>query len=285
MRRIRNALVIFGLLGGVLVGTASTANAGGEPVDGWVVTSELNGYVDVLEIALQNNGAPCDEGTTEVTFYTGIEPIGSVPLSGANAGTIVVPDDLSETIFGLEIECEINGDTVTETIERGFDYAGLDVTKAIEGPVPDGTEFVVEVDCAFIGLEGGQGEGPELPDAGPYDLTFAADGGTNRVWFSDQHSCELTETEDGGAQSTTFVSEDCGAEGPGGEGATGNGAELVAILDADQCDATVTNVFAATTTGSTTTTSTTTTSTTEPDDDVSPATAAQPTTASPTFTG
>ncbi len=81
---------------------------------------------------------------------------------------------------------------------------------------------------------------------------------------------------------TTIVSEDCGSEPEAP--IEGDGESTVAIIAPEQCDATVTNVFAEATTTTTTTTTTPTTTTTQPSGVVE-ADAATPTVASPTFTG
>lgn len=273
MRRsgIRHVIVTVALIGGVLVGSAGTAGAGGPS---WNVTDGLDGYADELVIGLANRGSQCDGSGTEVLFYDLDDNLlDSAPLSAANVGTVVVPDDLADSHFYIRVSCSSERNT---RVGRPFEYAGLDVTKAVDGTAPAGTSFVIQVDC--------DGD-PGNADRGPYDLTFDADGGTNRVWFSEEHLCEITETDDGGADSATIVSEDCNEGG----GPTGNGAELVSIDDPVLCDATVTNTFEDTTT-STSTTSTSTTTTSVPGGDVSPsratpATPATPTKARPTFTG
>ncbi len=283
MRRIQYGLAIIGMLGGLLVGTASTAGAGLGQSPRWYVSDSLNGYADVLEIELTNNGDTCNTSGTTVTFEDMSGTIGEATLSGDNSGTVIVPDDLVSTIFSIEVTCTILGTSVTRTAfedEQGdevfdADYAGLDVTKVVEGDAPEGTEFVIRVAC----------EGSDADDVGPYDLAFDTDGGTNRVWFSDTHECELTETDDGGAESTTIVSEDC-ALGP--QEVAGNGAESVVIVEPVRCDATVTNVFPTTPDTGPPTTPTTggaLTTTSQPSGGVSPAAAARPTRANPTFTG
>ena len=79
----------------------------------------------------------------------------------------------------------------------------LIVTKIVEGPVPPGTEFEVEVNCTEL-LKGTEGSA-EGGQAFPVTLTFDEQGGSQSVdvpFFTDE--CTATETEDGGASSVVY---------------------------------------------------------------------------------
>lgn len=278
MNRLGRVGVTVAVAAGLVVGVPATVSAG-VPTPDWIVTDDLDGYVDELVIEIDNVGADCDaDPAPDVDILDDEGIIANVPLSSVNGGTVTVPDAVTNTVFGLQVNCFVEGSPVVASVYLDedaedpieFDYAGLDVTKAVEGDAGDAA-FTIEVAC-----EGA----PDQDDTGPYDLSFSSTGGTNRVWFSNVHVCELTETEDGGAASTTIVSEDCVGEGEGGpgEGDGGNGAEIVGIFGPVICDATVTNTFA--------TTPTTPTPTTDPPG-VSPDTSApaRPTSANPDYTG
>ena len=134
------------------------------------------------------------------------------------------------------------------------DPSVVTVTKVVEGEVPDGTEFVVEVDC---GDEGG-----------PVELTFGAAGGTEEV-FVDFGGCTVTETDDGGAASVTYV---CQIDDPGdqGEPSTCQGDQTVQVdAPGTLATVTVTNTFP----------------TTEVEPDEAPAEIADVVAARPSFTG
>ena len=84
----------------------------------------------------------------------------------------------------------------------------LIVTKIVEGPVPPGTEFEVEVDCTELLKTETEGAGAE-GQTFPVTLTFDEEGGSQSVdvpFFTDE--CTATETADGGASSVVYGSED-----------------------------------------------------------------------------
>jgi hypothetical protein len=151
--------------------------------------------------------------------------------------------------------------------------ATLDVTKVVEGDVPPGTTFTVEVLCPFQ-LNGPPtdatavdaeewGGTPEGDSDIQETLTFDEEGGTQTVeGISFFHrECTITETETGGAESVTTTAgagdpEDCRVT-PG----TTSGA--IEFGDPVTCEVVVTNTFP------------------EPE----PAPAAQAVAVGPTFTG
>jgi hypothetical protein len=130
------------------------------------------------------------------------------------SGTFILPDlegggyDLlvvvaTCTVFddGVEIGESQHGDFVEAA------FARLLIDKEVEGDVPAGTTFTVEVACE-------EGEGVAVADVGPqdehdgqtavYERQFGADGGSDVVYFYGPADCIITETEDGGAESTSI---------------------------------------------------------------------------------
>lgn len=188
-----------------------------------------------------------DDDLYEIDAEPGDAATGTLTITGLPAGFYV-----------LVIEC-IDG----PTLEGSFVFARLTVEKVVEGDAPDGAAFAIEADC-----DGG--------DAFSEELEFGAEGGSAEVFVYVSSVCEVTETDDGGADSSEV------------EGGT-------ADFEADPIDltATVTNTFDATpdttttttTPTTTTTTPTTTTSPSAPGPGPAPAPAARAVIATPTFTG
>jgi hypothetical protein len=113
----------------------------------------------------------------------------------------------------------------------------LVVTKIVEGPVPPGTEFLVEVDCPPIQPTDGGGEAIENPRF----LTFDEEGGSQTLpVFIFASECTITEIEDGGAETVTYGGEDI----PGGCDVTASETNVVAdFIEPVTCEVTITNTF------------------------------------------
>jgi len=79
--------------------------------------------------------------------------------------------------------------------------ATLVVTKSVEGAVPAGTEFTVEVDCPTLDPNA------TSPTENPRTLTFTEDGGSQEldVFVDIAPDCTVTETVDGGAETVTYA--------------------------------------------------------------------------------
>lgn len=127
--------------------------------------------------------------------------------------------------------------------------ATLVVTKVVEGPVPAGTEFTVEVDCPAIPVTDAQGSveaDPEGPFPNPRTLTFTADGGSQSLdmFPTEAPDCTVTETDDGGADTVTYAAGDATADctvTPGADSAT-----VSILLDGvaqTSCEVIITNTF------------------------------------------
>ena len=114
----------------------------------------------------------------------------------------------------------------------------INVTKVVEGDVPAGTTFTIEVTC---NSDGGTDVTP---------LVFDAAGGTQTVTAPTIGDCSAEETDDGGAITVTYA---CRIDDPGNqnEPSTCQGDRTVQI-DARETEATitVTNTFAAEDVGS-----------------------------------
>ena len=140
----------------------------------------------------------------------------------------------------------------------------LNVTKIVEGDVPPGTTFEIEVVCdSGLVSQGSEPEGVFTTET----LTFTEEGGTQSVEiFEFQPVCSVTEIERGGADSVTYT------QGDGGEFCEFSSTEVDAVVDfgeSSECGVIVTNTYEA-----------------EPTPPPAPAPAPAPAVATqPTFTG
>ena len=83
------------------------------------------------------------------------------------------------------------------------------VEKVVEGPVPEGTVFEIEVDCTPTApTVAPEAEAtPSIPDPEPVTLKFDANGdpiGTDMVSAPSFGTCKVTETDDGGASTVSY---------------------------------------------------------------------------------
>ena len=83
------------------------------------------------------------------------------------------------------------------------------VEKVVDGPVPEGTVFEIEVDCTSVNPAGSpEAEAtPSVPDPDPVTLEFDANGdplGTDMVSAPLYGTCKVTETDDGGASTVSY---------------------------------------------------------------------------------
>ena len=105
----------------------------------------------------------------------------------------------------------------------------IHIAKVVEGPVPDGTEFEVEVSCE-------NPHGPTIDET----LTFPAEGGLETVGGGGSSvDCTVTETVTGGATTVAYECEEieqvtCGADGQ----------SFTFTSDVAEVQVTVTNTFA-----------------------------------------
>ena len=113
----------------------------------------------------------------------------------------------------------------------------LIVTKIVEGPVPPGTTFEVEVDCPPIA----PGDVETEVIQNPRFLTFDEEGGSQSLpVFIFASECTITEIDDGGAETVTYGGEDI----PGGCDVTASETNVVAdFIEPVTCEVTITNTF------------------------------------------
>jgi len=80
------------------------------------------------------------------------------------------------------------------------EVAVLTVTKTVVGTAPTGTEFTLHLTCTGRIVDGKPATNVTDYDE---DMTFGATGGSKDFEFTDQSDCVVTETDDGGADSST----------------------------------------------------------------------------------
>lgn len=125
----------------------------------------------------------------------------------------------------------------------------IEVTKTVEGPVPDTAEFVIEVDCDPPAQPLEVSVSGEILDP-PFtqDLVFGPEGGTQSLTLGSPASCTVTETDNGGAASNT------GPQDVEVESTTTYPVEVVNTFEEPTTTTTTTVETTSTTEGSTTTT-------------------------------
>ncbi|MGK2949082.1 MAG: DUF5979 domain-containing protein [Acidimicrobiales bacterium] len=189
----------------------------------------------------------CDSPVVTIYFDEGaaseLDPDDVIEFDSPLSGTFA-PGAAPAGFYELEIICE-DGE-FTETFFASFAFARLTIDKVVEGTAPAGTTFTVEALC-----DDSEGEGDE-GGAFTEERTFEASGGSAAVVLYSGAVCTVTETDDGGATSSTITD--------------GTSDFLPAPVD---LTSTVTNVFAAST----------------PTPTPTPPGAAQPVVAAPSFTG
>jgi hypothetical protein len=199
-------------------------------------------------------GESCTSGTSiDVGDITGEE----ITLDDPNAGTIVLPTTAAAGFYEVTATCVTDLGPGQFTGELAF--GSVIVTKVVEGTAPADAEFPIEVACEDGDLMI-QADGDEFVSA---TTVFGPEGGTERLFHYTTQTCTVSELDDGGAESSSITTEDCGEQTEPGAAAVGPSGEFE-INDADDCTQTVTNVFAAA---------------------VTPPPAAQPVAVEPSFTG
>ena len=121
---------------------------------------------------------------------------------------------------------------------EGQSNAALDITKVVEGEVPPGTTFDVEINCDTGGAKG------TAPEGGPtvQTITFDETGGTQHIEVPQFNAvCSVMEIETGGADSVTY------APGEQGDGCQVSTTEVDATIEnqgaGDTCGVIITNTF------------------------------------------
>jgi hypothetical protein len=130
---------------------------------------------------------------------------------------------------------------LTAGAQEGGDAAPLHIHKTVVGTVPAGTTFTVTTEC------NGNIDGPDTNQA---TVVFDAQGtvvsGDETIYFGDPGDCTVTETQNGGAQSTTYACADNSAlfvnganTGWGGDATAGTAdpTEVAPLAEGDFCAA------------------------------------------------
>src|SRR4029078_12853631 len=105
-------------------------------------------------------------------------------------------------VVWLDITCDNGDGNSRESGER--EWASLAVTKSVVGPAPVSAAFTVHVGCESTLPNA---SGTEFPDAFAVALHSTAVGGIHYVYGDHAIECTLSETNTGGATSTTIVPE------------------------------------------------------------------------------
>jgi len=123
------------------------------------------------------------------------------------------------------------------------DPVTLNVTKVVEGPVPDGTTFDVQIDCNTGASDAADADAEGGPTT--QTITFDATGGTQSIEVPQfQPTCTITETVDGGAETVVYA-----RTTPSDDAFCAFLVEAASIAvsysRAEQCSVAITNTFAA----------------------------------------
>jgi hypothetical protein len=236
-RRILAAFGAAGLLAALVPFLAPSASAG----NGLEVDHIPTGNQHQAEFFWFVEGDECLSGTTaEVQGVPGA----IITVDDPNNGEALLPTGTPGGVYILEVTCTTDAGTASGTTDLTF--ARVLVTKVVTGDVPPDAEFTILIDCFS---KGGGGGGAALPEAaegvGPLqdDLVYGAEGGTQELIAYFPQICVIAETDDGGAQSVTVETEDCGDFEPEGTEGIPPG-DVFFIIEPTDCTQTVTNEFA-----------------------------------------
>lgn len=189
---------------------------------------------------------PGDECVSDTVVTVPGVPDAIVDLADANSGTVTLPVGTPGNFYDLEIECSDGRTTISSV--GGFAFASVNVDKVVTGEVPADAQFAISVACenrvggarqSFTGSSEG------LDAALQADLTYGASGGSEYLVSYEAASCTVSETDDGGAVTSSITVEDCGSDvstlqAPEAAGPSGD----FIIPEPTDCTQTVTNEFA-----------------------------------------
>ena len=244
MRSSLRVLLALTLLAAASLVTAGVAGAQTE-VDAGVSTF-ASGNPDQAVYDFEVDGLFC-VSDTDVTV-DGV-PGATFVLADANSGTITLPAGTPGGAYTVIVTCEDGKGTPTATGTIAF--ATVNVDKVVEGDAPADATFPVTVSCSpGLGIAAADSFGTEgggiLIDT---SFSFDAAGGSKYLVAYEAQGCTISETDDGGAMTSTIDLNDCGSGQPS---ATGGSATEAAgpsgtfdINDSTDCTQTITNVFAA----------------------------------------
>ena len=222
MRKVLIAIVALaaGAAGSL---TVHTAGAGPPPPED--VRIELLSNVEPLRFGLtiSESVVVCTEGTFAVTsvevrewpsddLLATVTPISiTEDPTDPNAATMVLPSDTMAGVLRVTAICDYK-DESNEAIGETL-WAGLGITKVVDGSAPADAAFTVRVDCsdpeeppdglATRGAGWADVAAQEVGDTFVVDLPFTAAGGTKYVYMDSGGLCLVTEPVTGGATTVT----------------------------------------------------------------------------------
>ncbi len=188
---------------------------------------------------------PGDECVSDTVVTIPDVPDAVVDLADANSGTVTLPVGTPGNFYDLEIECSNGRTTITGT--GGFAFASVNVDKVVTGDAPADAQFAVSVACESTtggARQSFDGSTEGVPTALLVDLTFGASGGSEYLVSYEPGNCTVSETDDGGAVTSSIAGEDCvfGPDSAPAAEAVGPSGDF-AIVDPTDCTQTVTNDF------------------------------------------
>lgn len=189
---------------------------------------------------------PGDECVSDTVVTVPGVPDAIVDLADANSGTVTLPVGTPGNFYDLEIECSNGRTTITGT--GGFAFASVNVDKVVTGDAPADAQFAISVACennAGSARQSFDGSSEGLAAALQADLTYGASGGSEYLVSYNPATCTVSETDDGGAVTSSIALDDCafGPDSAPAAEAVGPSGDF-AIVDPTDCTQTVTNDFA-----------------------------------------
>jgi len=171
----------------------------------------------------------CDTVTVVEVLANGdpIQPLSVVPdETESNLVYIVLPSATPPGVLEVAVEC-LEGEFPSD-YSGGTEWAAIGVTKVVDGPAPEGTEFTVEVECFADRIRSNGFLVPQgATETVVHELGYTMSGEVHYVYFDNENECTITEPGNGGAIATTITP------------------EVVEVTDAVLFPVTVTNTFAA----------------------------------------
>ena len=212
-----------------LLGTVLSQGAGAQGV---TASADIVGITENRWLVSYDGGFEClndDPVVTEASVDgTPVEIVSQAPASGGSVSLLLPPAGPAGNA-GFTIECAT---VAPNAAPASDDYAIIAVEKVVDGPAPEGTTFTVNVSCTgrldpeaaatggFDDVGPSQNDDPISPD-----LTYGATGGVAYVYSDFARECDIAETNDVGAASSTVDPEFLFVDAP------------------ETFDVTVTNVF------------------------------------------
>ena len=200
---MRRVLALFLISAAAVVAAPAIAGGG---VEGDGLDVELVSPIEPLTFTATFESGTCEQGDFDADVEANDEPV--TPISATQSDTdsdvftFVLPPGTPAGVLSVDITCD-NGDGNSR--ESGVrEWASLAVTKTVVGPAPSSATFTVHVACESTLPDA---SATDLPDDFAADLHYTAVGGIHYVYGDHAIKCTLSETNTGGATSTTIVPE------------------------------------------------------------------------------